>query len=321
MVKVAVAGTGGVARHVIDAIFATKKHEIIVLSRSPNAALESQGITVIQISYTDPSSLEAALKGVHTVISTIADFSGAESWATPQLALLRAAKNAGVKRFAPSEFGGNSFPDDISHPLKGLGWKLEVRNAVRESGLEYTMFQTGLFMNYMASSTPGMGYLRPLSGPGIVDVEHCSALIAGDGTVQTVLTRVEDIAAFVAASLDLPEWPEISRMTGELVSYNEVVAVAETVRGKHPAIARGHLTERLTGKKFDVTYISEEELEKRIDWNASDLFTNVWYMLRLDGLRKKRFFWTDANLNKLCPEVNPMGVEAFLRTWWGTARD
>lgn len=228
MVKVAVVGTGSVGRHIIDAILATKKHELIVLSRSPNAVIESQGATVIPVSYTDPSSLEAALQGVHTVISTLADFTGGVGWLEPQLALLAAAKKVGVKRFAPSEFGGRSFQTDINLP--GFGHKLQVQKAVRESGLEFTLFECGMFMNYFAAGTPGLGYLRAM-GAAAVNVEQCSAQLAGDGSAQTVATRVEDVAAFVAASLDLPEWPEISRMTGELFSYNKLVQLAEAVRG------------------------------------------------------------------------------------------
>lgn len=300
MVKVAIAGSGGVAHHIIDAILATKKHEVVVLSRSPKAELEKLGCTVIPVSYNDPSSLEAALQGVHTVISTIADLPGGVGWVASQLALLDAAKKAGVKRFAPSEFGGRSYPSDVNLPT--FGSKLQVQKAVQESGLEFTLFESGMFMNNLATGTPGLGYLRPEAA---VDVEHCSAHLAGDGSAQVVLTRIEDVAAFIAASLDLPRWPEVSRMTGQLLSFNKIVEIAERVRGK----------------KFDVTYISEEEIEKHLDPNSTTPLANIYWIIMLDLLRTDRLVWSDANLNKLCPEVKPMGVEEFLRTWWGKAQD
>lgn len=53
------------------------------------------------VDYADHASLVFALQGVHTIISTIS-VNGPES----QLALLEAAKEAGAKRFAPSEFAG-----------------------------------------------------------------------------------------------------------------------------------------------------------------------------------------------------------------------
>ena len=101
MVKVAVAGgTGTIGRHIVEGILAAKKHTVIVLSRSSSyPQLEALGAQIVAVSYSDPSTLAAALEGVHTVISTL-------SCRDPstQLALLDASVKAGVKRFAPSEW-------------------------------------------------------------------------------------------------------------------------------------------------------------------------------------------------------------------------
>ena len=52
--------------------------------------------------YDDEESLIDVLKDIHTVISVILIMG--PSWASTQIGLLNAAKRAGVKRFAPSEF-------------------------------------------------------------------------------------------------------------------------------------------------------------------------------------------------------------------------
>lgn len=65
----------------------------------------------------------------------------------------------------------------------------------------------------------------------VINVEKCTAEIPGDGEAKVAYTSLEDIGAFVAASLDLPKWPEIGRMAGDLKSYNEIVALAEAIRG------------------------------------------------------------------------------------------
>lgn len=227
MVKVAVAGgTGSIGKLIVDAILATKKHEVVVLSRSPNPALESRGVTVIPVSYTDSSSLERALQGVHTVISTIGVPAELDAWAASQIALLEAAKKVGVKRFAPSEFAARALPND---PLVGYTHKAKVLEEVARSELEYTFFESGLWMNFLADGSPRLGQLQ--LPRFVVDVERCTATIPGDGTFALALTRTEDIAAFVAASLDLPEWPEVSKMVGDSISWNEVTALAEKVRG------------------------------------------------------------------------------------------
>lgn len=35
--------------------------------------------------------------------------------------------------------------------------------------------------------------------------------------------------------------------------------------------------------------------------------------------RKERYGYVYTNLNELCPQVKLMGIEAFLKTWWGKA--
>ena len=227
MVKVAIAGgAGDLGRHIIDAILDTHKHELIVLSRSPNPSLEGLGVKVVVVSYDDPVSLEAALQGVHTVISVIATMEGPALVAS-QLALLAAAQKAGVKRFAPGEFGVRGFIDD---PIVFYRFKGQVNDAVAQSGLEYTIFENGSFMNYLANGTPGMGYLG--KSAFIIDTVKDTVMLPGDGTACLVHTRVEDIAAFVAASLDLPKWPEVSRIIGDRISYNDAVALLEKYKGK-----------------------------------------------------------------------------------------
>lgn len=228
MVRVVVAGgTGGLGRHIVDAILATKKHDVAVLSRSPNPALTARGITVLPVSYDNPSSLETALTGAHTVISTMVD-SNPAAWVAAQVALLNAAKAAGARRFVPSGWAGRNVRDD---PIRLYACKADVEDAVRASGLEYTVFANGMFMNYLASGTAGVGYIKPWQA--VVDVQNCTAGLPGDGNNTIVMTRAEDIGAFVAASLDLPKWPEMSRMSGDRLTWNEIVALAEKVRGEY----------------------------------------------------------------------------------------
>ncbi|KAJ3556667.1 hypothetical protein NM688_g1896 [Phlebia brevispora] len=299
MVRVAVAGgSGGIGQHIVDGILATKKHEVIVLSRSQSHAdLESKGVKIAAVSYTDPTSLDSALQGVHTVISTIADIDG-DVWVASQLALLEAAKRVGVKRFVPSDFAMRGVPDD---PITLYGYKVPVEEAVRKSGLEYTTFETGVFMNYLVSGTPGVGYLQPLKF--VIDVENCSAMVPGDGYKPIVMTRGEDVGTFVAASLDLPRWPEVCRMAGDRKTMKEITTLAEAARGK----------------KFSVTYASAEDIEKRMDPSPSSSMTNFYMQVMLELIRTDRCSYMEANLSELCAGVKPMNIEDFLKEWWGKA--
>ncbi|GJE87286.1 aromatic alcohol reductase [Phanerochaete sordida] len=309
MVKVAVAGgTGGIGLHIVEGIVASGKHEVIVLSRrASHPALDALGVRMVAVSYDDRAALTAALQGVHTVISTIAGLDAA-SMVAPQLALLDAAKAAGVRRFAPSEFAVRAIPDN---PVELYRLKWPVVEAVRASGLEYTIFEDGIFMNYLASGTAGVGHLHPITV--MVDVEHATATVPGDGSAHIVYTRAEDVGAFVAASLDLPRWPEFSQMRGDRLTLNEVVRLSEEARGK----------------KFEVTYLSEEQilakLRNRENPNAVhpdakfaafdfEKFIYEWY---LEIVRSNVTGYEGKNLNELCPQVKPVSVKEFLQMWWG----
>ena len=226
MVRVAIAGgTGHLGRYLVDGIVSAKKHDLIVLARSPNSDLEKLGVNVVIVSYDDPPSLESALQGVHTLISTVSIPQG-DVLVSTHLALIKAAKSAGVSRFMPPEFGVEPLLDD---PVQFLSYKAKIVEAVRASGLEYTLFECGFFMNYLASGTDGMGYF-PVNR-FVVDVEKCTALVPGDGASNVITTRVEDIATFVAALLDLPKWPEFSRVAGGRTNWNDLVSLAEGIRG------------------------------------------------------------------------------------------
>lgn len=228
MVKVAIAGaTGSLGRSIAESIAATKKHELVLLSRSQNdPELEKLGAKVVPISYTDPTSLDRALTGVHTVISVI--FApDAEVFISSHLALLDAAVRAGAKRFAPSEWNLAVLHGSTLGLYKP---KAVVADDVRKSGLEYTFYENGVFMNYFGYGTPGSGYVNNFGFA--VDLGSCTASIPGDGQNKMAFTLTKDIGEFVAASLDLDTWPEVSMMGGDLKSYNEVVSLAEDIRGK-----------------------------------------------------------------------------------------
>jgi hypothetical protein len=114
-----------VAREVIDALAASKRHEIIILSRNVGAlarlprrhpapsltktqGTDSQegnphGLAWRQVNYEDGDDLVQALGGVHTVLSFVQLLRDPDNKA--QKNLIDAAVLAGVTRFAPSEWG------------------------------------------------------------------------------------------------------------------------------------------------------------------------------------------------------------------------
>lgn len=73
---------------------------------------------------------------------------------------------------------------------------------------------------------------RRLPGNLFIDARAGIADIPGDGTTKITFTSVQDTAKFVAASLDLDKWEELSGIVGETKTFDEVVDVAERITGK-----------------------------------------------------------------------------------------
>jgi uncharacterized protein YbjT (DUF2867 family) len=297
MGKVAIAGASGtVAQHIIKAILLRGKHSIVALTRSPNEHLsKSSKITVKIVDYDNHGSLVSALEGCDTVISTIFnrdDEVGALG--TNQLNLLSAAKEAGVRRFAPSDFGMSMDAVKILQRQKN---KEPILEALKTSGMEYTRFQNGIFMNYFSSGSPnqseGLSGLNPMSM--LLDMTHGTAKIPGDGNVNVTTTDVRDVGRFVAASLDLEKWEHESGMSGSTFTFNQLLGVAEKVMGK----------------TFDKTYIPVETLEEMSKQPGRMGFLGQAMLVQAIGYAEVK-----PRLNELCPDVKPTGIEEFLQKYW-----
>lgn len=293
MVKVALAGaTGGLGATILSAILDTRKHEVIVLSRSPNPSLTAKGVQVRPVSYTDHASLTNALRGVHTVLSTIGSSNQDETRGS-QLAIIAAAKEAGVKRFAPSEYAIRDYKD-----WDFYAGKIPVLEATKASGMEYTQFTCGIFMNYLGTGTP-KGETEVLSGLRpwnfVINTKAGTADLPGDGNSKLTFTRLQDVGKFVAAALDLDKWEDEMGMVGSTMSYNEVIDAIEKV----------------TKRKMLVKNNSEVELKKLIKEDKGAVFYN---QVRLSIAQGK--MPVEPTLNKLAPEVRPWTVEEFLEKYW-----
>ncbi|PNP46088.1 hypothetical protein TGAMA5MH_02123 [Trichoderma gamsii] len=297
MVTVAIAGGNStIASNIINAILASKKHQLVVLSRSPQPDLEEKGAIVRVVDYESHEQLTKALEGVHTVLSCI--WSYGPTIATSQLALLEAAKEAKVKRFAPSEWAVPAYDKVSYYKVKESVWE-----AVKKSGLEYTRFINGLWLNIWAADAPReeaigrSGYLGP---PIIIDIKAGSASIPGDGSRQVAFTDMRDIGKYVTAALDFEKWDEDSFIVGEKLSVNEFVEKVE----------------RITGKSLNKTYLTLEQLNGLIAENKEPTMTMIYEFLRL--IEEGDLDLT-ATINQKAPEVKPITLDAFLTRHWGTA--
>ncbi len=107
--------------------------------------------------------------------------------------------------------------------------KAATIDKLKTTSLEYTRFINGTFLDYFGYPHSPT-YLQMLAIA--LDSENSVAAIPGDGEAKVAFTYSKDIGDFVAGALDLPVWPEASFMSGDNISINEMLKIAENATGK-----------------------------------------------------------------------------------------
>ncbi|KAF6798211.1 NmrA-like family protein [Colletotrichum sojae] len=251
MVKIAIAGgSGNVGQEVIDALVARNKHEILLLSRKdgPAGALPP-GVRWVKADYSDVPGLTKALDGVHTVLSFVAGPADPKNAAQgdTQKNLIDASLQAGVKRFAPSEWTTTNFDH-----MFWFNYKIGVRDYLAEVNkdkkvLEYTLFQPGLFTNYLTYPFSSSKHVHLFETP--INFHQRRALVVGGGEDAVItLTTAQDAAKVAALAIEYEgEWPIVGGIKGSDLTVRQIIELGEKVRGGPFAVERLKTDELKTG--------------------------------------------------------------------------
>jgi len=237
----AIVGAGTLGIYIVQQLLKDKAagivKEVVVLTRQGSKTTIEGDAKVIKVDYSNDESIKNALTSVDVVISTI---SGAALDVQGKIAA--AAKEADVKLFIPSDFGGITEGE-----TEGLfGEKSNIQGQLRALGIPYAVFYTGPFSDYIWVSHL---YLDVTSG---------KVSVGGDGNSQHTFTSRSDIARYVSYVLThLPPDQLKNRsfsIAGDNKSFNEIFKAYE----------------EKTGKKLEVTYIPVSELDAKLAANPGD---------------------------------------------------
>ncbi|KAK7729424.1 hypothetical protein SLS57_001909 [Botryosphaeria dothidea] len=180
-------------------------------------------------------------------------------------------------------------------------------DVLRASGLQWTVFLNGIFLDYFA-----WPHLRSHLKPNVfaIDVAHRAAAIPGAGDVPVTFTYTFDVARYVVAALDLAAWPEESCVAGDTLTWNEFLALAEEARGG----------------KFDVVYDDVEKLRRseitELPGHAASyaFFPKPafqWFMAIFERFTvDEKISRVPPELNARFPEIRPLTVRAMLEQCW-----
>ncbi|MCJ1401942.1 hypothetical protein MMC11_005159 [Xylographa trunciseda] len=312
MVTIAIAGgSGNVAQEIIDVLVAAKKHEILLLSRKDApAGSATQGVKWVKANYADPKQLAQILQGVHTVLSFIQD----DPESTVQKNLIDAAVQAGVKRFAPSEWSSSG----LEH-LSWYAYKAESRRYLKELNkdkkvLEYTLFQPGLFLNYLTSPHKSSNHVHIMETP--FDFNRRRALLLDGGDDERItFTTVQDLANVVARAIDFEgEWPVVGGIRGAEMSIRELMALGEKIRGAPFKIEKLKADELESGE-WKSTWIPKLD-HPSIPPEQVDMFSKIIVAGMLLAISAKAYSCSDE-WNRLLPDYKFTQPEEFLSEAWG----
>ena len=224
------------------------------------AELERAGAAIVRGDLKDRASLDAALDGVDTVISTVTTIltsQPGDSFAATDAAgtknLIDAATDAGVERFIYISFDTSRVPDS---PLTAA--KRDAEEHLRRSRLTYTVLQPGLFMESWLG--PYL-FADPVAG---------TARVYGPGTDGVRYVAVRDVAEMAVRCLTVPS----ARNATIPFGGPEPISQREAVR----------LFEKEVGKPFTVTEIPADALEVQRS-ATSDPFEKTFAALMLGVAR------------------------------------
>ncbi|WP_454746236.1 SDR family oxidoreductase [Ciceribacter selenitireducens] len=226
MSKILVTGAAGhlgrlVIKHLIESQNVSPS-DIIAGSRDTAklADLAAPGVGTRRVDFDDKASLEAAFSGIDRLLIVSTDELGAPGKRLAQhSAAVEAAKTAGVGRVFYT-----SMPQPEDSEVTFRGDHLGTEQAIKASGLAYTIFRNGWYMENLFMSLPQ----ALASGQWYTS--------AGEGRIAHIAR--EDIARAIAAGLAKPaDGNAIYTLTGEKAyTTEEIAALVREVTGKPLAV-------------------------------------------------------------------------------------
>ncbi|KAK5170442.1 uncharacterized protein LTR77_005030 [Saxophila tyrrhenica] len=304
--RIAIAGTGGLARLIAHYINQDTSHHVIFLSRSDKPPLAAKGYQVTVVDYDDADSLKYALRGIDTVISTVTGPS--------QIELIKAAVSVRVRRFAPAEFEGLSQLRPANDPLDrqrslALHWLNHYSQFIQSTkfvcGVLYERLQPG------GLTQSSIGHTSGFSGEGDY-IMNCRTMEANvpaydadnNSSVAICMTAAQDVGRFVTKAIDLKQWPAELRMSGQRILVKDLVATVS----------------RLKGQVFDpITWHNPASLRSELQLAAAQQDTARGTRIQtLIATANGRYDFSQPNLNRAFPDIRPISFnDWFVAKWSG----
>jgi len=231
---VVVGGAGKLGRLIVEALVAHPGARARVLVRDPKkpevASLARENVELVAfdaVAATDAERAEA-VRGAFAVVSALQG--GPDVIIDAQLALLRAAKAAGARRFIPSDYSFDFFSLPAGININSDWRRTFGERAAEESGPSFEVVHVlqGIFTDRYV-----LGFL------GLLDGEKGVVRYWGDGKTPIDWTTWEDTARFTAAAaLDDAAVPTRLYVSGDRVDVLTFASAWERAHGRKVTLER-----------------------------------------------------------------------------------
>ncbi|GAB4559821.1 MAG: NmrA family NAD(P)-binding protein [Haliangiales bacterium] len=289
-----VGATGNLGTLITRALIAQPDVDVRLLvrpqSRDKVAAVFGAAVTLVEADLTsDHDILRAACEGVFTVVSVVQG--GPEVIIDGQLALLRAAADAGVTRFIPSDYSFNIFGLDPGENIN-TDWRrtFAERSSEVRGPVQIVHIMIGCFLDLGVL----FGFL------GAFDLQAGTMPLWGDGRVPMDFTTYADTAQYTALAATREQVPERVQVVGDRRDFWQLK----------------ELVEAETGRSFDVIRHGElADLDAEISQRQAAAPDNVFAWLPL-------MYWRGMlsgkgqlahTVNDAFPEVSPTSIAEYAR--------
>lgn len=227
-------GAGKLGRLLVHALLEHDNVRVRVLVRDPRkpdvagmagARVELSAFDAVGAS---DAAREDAVRGAFAVVSTLQG--GPDVIVDAQLALLVAARDAGARRFIPSDYSYNFFtlPEGVN---LNSDWRRTL--ATRAAAETTASFEVVHLMQGIFTDRYVLGFL------GMLDGDRAVVRYWGDGATPIDWTTWEDTARFTAAAaLDDRAVPERLFVRGDRMDVRTFAKTWETARGRAVTLER-----------------------------------------------------------------------------------
>ncbi|KAF3395769.1 hypothetical protein F1880_006521 [Penicillium rolfsii] len=232
--------SGNLGPAILRVVSSSPSFNVTVFTRPGSSPTVPSGVKTVEVNYDSIEDLTTKLRGQDAIVSTISATAAAQ-----QTNLIHAAVSAGVRRFLPSEFGGD-LDNPINRTAPTFANKVEaqalLKSLAAEDKISYTVLYTGVFLDW------GLRVGFP------VDPRNKTAILHDGGERLFTTTTLDTVGQAVAGILSHPEGTKnrVMKVGEAATTIKELVALSQEVVGK----------EGWTFTESDTTQEADKAMEK-----------------------------------------------------------